>query len=236
MKVSLSTKLTWSLRRRGVFATVRLGLLKGPRWISGALWDYAHRVDTTKIVELDTLDIASENAKHGIRYQPTPTNVFRKIIGDLKIDYKNFNFIDFGSGKGRTLLLASTFPFHQIIGVEFAPDLHEVAQRNIHAYRGAQRCRNIRSVCIDATLYVLPEGNCVLFFNFPFELPVMSVVRANIDQYIAQPGNSAILINYEPNPKIGRLLDGDTLIHLTRRTRDYAVYRSVCWSSRIPAA
>ena len=35
---------------------------------------------------------------------------------------------DLGSGKGRTLLMASDYPFRRIVGVELLPALHQIAQ------------------------------------------------------------------------------------------------------------
>jgi len=47
---------------------------------------------------------------------------------------RDFTFVDLGSGKGRVLLMASHYPFKRIIGVEFIPELHQVAQENIRKY------------------------------------------------------------------------------------------------------
>jgi hypothetical protein len=46
---------------------------------------------------------------------------------------EDFTVIDFGSGKGRALIVASECPFRRIIGVEFALELHRDAQQNIRA-------------------------------------------------------------------------------------------------------
>ena len=46
-----------------------------------------------------------------------------------------FTFVDLGSGKGRTLLMASDYPFRRIIGVELLPSLHQIAQENLRQYK-----------------------------------------------------------------------------------------------------
>jgi hypothetical protein len=48
--------------------------------------------------------------------------VLRETLAALPIAYDKFAFVDCGSGKGRTLLIASEFPFKFIIGVEFAAE------------------------------------------------------------------------------------------------------------------
>lgn len=60
-------------------------------------------------------------------------------------------------GKGRVLLLASEFPFQQVIGVEIDPRLHHIAQKNIAAYRHPfQKCEDVQSICSDVTRF--PRG------------------------------------------------------------------------------
>ena len=54
----------------------------------------------------------------------------------LQLDYRRFSFVDVGSGKGRALLLASDYPFREIIGVELSPELDRVARANIARYPG----------------------------------------------------------------------------------------------------
>jgi hypothetical protein len=214
------------LKRRGVFGTLRLALLKAPRRVAGWLWDRRHGVETARIAELDDLDIPSDNVAYGIRYQPTPTGAFRRVIRNLGIRCDQYNFIDFGSGKGRTLLLASELPFRNVIGVEFAPQLHKVAEENIRSFRGRQRCRQIQSICRDAALYRLPPGNSVLFFNFPFHEPVMRSVLAAIHESVRGSRAEIIIVNYEPTPSIARLFEGNTAFTMVRQSRECAVYRS----------
>jgi hypothetical protein len=55
-----------------------------------------------------------------LRYQPTESALFHeRLTSPLReqthIDFHNFIFIDLGSGKGRTLFMASEYPFQRII-------------------------------------------------------------------------------------------------------------------------
>ncbi len=61
-------------------------------------------------------------------------NIFTTRISSLLIDYRQFVFVDFGFGKGTALLLATEFPFKRIIGVEFSPELHRIAEENIKRF------------------------------------------------------------------------------------------------------
>ena len=224
---SLSTRIRWSLKRRGLLGTLRLALLKPPRALASKLWDRIHRVDTAELSELHSFAIRSENLVHAIRYQATPTGVFRKMIGSLDIRHEDFEFVDFGSGKGRTLLLAAEFAFRGVTGIEFAPELHAIANRNISSFRGPRRCREVRSICIDAADYRLPARDCLLYFNFPFHEPVMQAVLASVTQTIEQSRARVLLVNYEPKPGVTRLLSSSPWFREVKRGSDHVIYESL---------
>jgi SAM-dependent methyltransferase len=149
-------------------------------------YDRSHAVDTGGIVRLQTLDIGSENRDLGVRYEATNPEWFRELVGSLPINYGEFVFVDFGSGKGRALMLASEFPFERIVGVEFSPELTKVARRNLERFRSErQQCRAFEVVCTDAVDYEIPQAPTVLYFYNPFRAPVLrrvlSGVRASLE-------------------------------------------------------
>jgi len=125
--------------------------------------------------------VNSRNWIYGVDYQPTPVNLIRETIAALPINPAEFTFIDFGSGKGRALFVASEFAFARIIGVEYAPELHETACRNLRSYRGkTQKCKRIEAICQDMTTFHFPEGPLVLFFYNPASESVMRTMAAKV--------------------------------------------------------
>lgn len=144
-------------------------------------FDRIHAVETAGIVHLYGLDIASENRELGTRYQATNPAVFRDLVAGLSIDYRDFVFVDFGSGKGRALILASEFPFRKIVGVEFSAELNEIARRNLESFRsGRPHCPEFELVCVDAVQYDIPDEPAVLYFYNPFDERVLRRVLARI--------------------------------------------------------
>jgi len=122
--------------------------------------------DTEVIREIGSLDIAlSENALHAVAYEPSPYHITTKIIQELSIDHTHFSFIDFGSGKGRVLLIASQFPFKSVIGIEFSRELCEVAKGNI-AKISPSKCAASWVGCVNSD---------IIFYN-PFDQVIMEVV------------------------------------------------------------
>lgn len=150
---------------------------------AGRQFDELYGVDTCGIISLGRLQIESPNWRFGVRYQSLSPRSFNNILARLDLRHDEYIFVDMGSGKGRALLLASMYPFKQIIGVEFSPELQRVAVANIAKFRSEhQRCRDIRSVCMDATAFKIPPDPAVYYFYNPFEARVMEAVLENIER------------------------------------------------------
>src|ERR1019366_9273060 len=92
-------------------------------------YDFDHGVDTTwATVPLRT---RIRELLSGARYQPSEPSLFHQILQCLPVAPDGFTFIDLGSGKGRTLLMASAYPFRRIVGVELLAELDAIARQNI---------------------------------------------------------------------------------------------------------
>ena len=174
-------RLRRTLRRYGVVGTIReaVRLLRTRRAGEAARrrsleFDRRHATDTAGIVRLGALRIESPNRDLGVRYQPSDPDGFRSLLEALPVDLKDYVFVDLGSGKGRVLLLASEFPFRRVVGVEFAQELNEIAERNVAIYGSARRrCGDVRTVTADAADYLLPEEPVVLYLYNPFAPEVL---------------------------------------------------------------
>lgn len=144
-------------------------------------FDLEHHIETSHRVHATDLHVNSRNWMDGTNYEPVPVELIRETIAALPINAAEFTFIDFGSGKGRVLFVASEFPFARIIGVEYAPELHEAACRNLQSYRSeTQKCGRIEAICQDMTTFHFPEGPLVLFFYNPAFESVMRTMAAKI--------------------------------------------------------
>src|SRR5277367_2346382 len=117
-------------------------------------FDRAHGVDTDGKFDgwtyLSDLNIQSANWIDGNDYAAIEPLRFQQLMAALDFRFEDYTFIDFGSGKGRALLLASEFPFERILGLEFASELHKAAEENIRRYKSeTQKCRDIASLNVD---------------------------------------------------------------------------------------
>lgn len=149
------------------------------------LFDLKHGVDTCGQKSILDLDIDPSVKANSISYEPSPVKVVRSILEGLSITHPDFTFVDFGSGKGRVLLLASEYPYKKIIGVELSRRLHEIAEGNITKWRSASpKSLDVASVNMNALEFTLPDEPLVLFFFTPFLgavfAGVVNKIRANL--------------------------------------------------------
>jgi histone methylation protein DOT1 len=178
---------------------IRKNLLHNARWYLDRGFDRKHGTTTSRVIALASLEISSENVQHGVYYEPTPTRVFRHIMRGLTIAHERFTFCDLGSGLGRTLLLASDYPFHAIVGVEFSETLHRIAEENIRIYRSSrQKCFAIRSAWMDAAEWPIPDEPTVFFLYNPFLPPVMTRVLTNIKESLDRAPREVVIVYYNP--------------------------------------
>jgi SAM-dependent methyltransferase len=184
-------------------------------------FDRRHGTDTSTFVDLSALRIDSDNRRHGERYQPSPVYSLRRLLGRLDIDYPRFSYIDFGCGKGRTLLIAGELPFRQVVGVEFGAQLQAQAEQNIARYRH-RAAQSVVAMHGDATHYTLPDDNLVLYFFNPFGREVLDKVLANLNASLQARTRRVFLIYlYLPDKSWLSALDG---FRLREQWRNYLVY------------
>ncbi len=173
-----------------------------------AAFDSTYGVDTIGRIHQVELGVKSPNQLHAVAYGASDPKYFRDAIRSLPIDYGRFVFIDFGSGKGRALILASEFQFKRVVGVEFSEILHRTALKNIEKYRNhTSRADIIESICIDASLYQLPDDPLVCYFLNPFDQILMSQVLSNIQESLFRNKREIFIVYY--NPRQGHLFDQD---------------------------
>ena len=87
----------------------------------GARFDRRYGVDTSGHIPLGKLGISSSNAVYGVPYEPVTPSYFSRMVESVTLAPGTHVFVDLGSGKGRALMLAASYPFKRIVGVEFSP-------------------------------------------------------------------------------------------------------------------
>jgi len=159
-------------------------------------YDWEHRVNTTSGT------VGWRERLLGLfhsPYQPTESALFQEMMASLPIAFDRFTFVDLGSGKGRTLLMASEYPFKRIVGVELIAELHRAAEQNIREYRSpTQRCAQIEAVCTDACEFVFPDTPLVLYLFNPLPEVGLQRVLRNLEQSLEQSPRPVWIVYHNP--------------------------------------
>jgi hypothetical protein len=99
--------------------------------IVDASFDKDHGIDTGGTTHLAGLHVIGPYRRVGTTHIASDPDEFANAVASLDIEHKLFTFFDLGSGKGRGLILALSYPFRRIVGVEFALELHRTAEANL---------------------------------------------------------------------------------------------------------
>jgi hypothetical protein len=187
-------------------------------------WDYRVNTTSAAVGWRDRLLGVFHSA-----YQPSEPVAFHEMLDALRektgLDFRDFTFIDLGSGKGRTLLMTSDYPFRRIVGVELLPALHRVAQGNVGKYHSeAQKCFDVKAVCGDAREFVFPAEPLVLYLFNPLPEAGLRQVIANLEHGLrAHP--RAVYVLYH-NPLLEHVLEQSAGLRKIGGAQQYVLYAS----------
>lgn len=146
--------------------------------------------ETEKLVWLT--NPSSKNFVHGVRYEACSPGACRWAIETSQIDFPQFNFVDVGSGKGRPLLIASRYPFANLIGLEYSAQLCREARTNLEA--AAVPAERFTIHCVDAAEFDFADHDTFVYFHNPFGPEVLRQVMDKL-QHVAQ--THRLIIAYE---------------------------------------
>lgn len=225
-------KLRQSIEHRGKAATLARALL-APYYLLREYLRARRSFDGRHGVDTDPTPISGQRGSdwtewviRGGGYAPVSPEYFVSALEKVNISYSDFTFIDLGSGKGRALLLASEFPFREIIGVELGPELHTIAKQNIRNYKTpTQKCKQFKLVCADFTSFPLPVGNLFLYFFNPCHEPEMRKLVAHIRMSL-QTDPREVYILYI-NPLLSRVIEEANFVQKITAGPRYLVYKNV---------
>jgi hypothetical protein len=187
-------KLTSALAQRVKWMRFRLHLIAENR--RNHAYDSRHNVETAGEVMLEAAGVDRDNVERGnTLYRVTWERLIRPAIEQLGIDYSRYTFVDYGAGKGKAMFVAADYPFERVVGIEYAPHLHEIARQNCESFQSAtQKCFRLEAVCGDALNYQLPPGPVVCFMCNPFdEATLRSVFNIWRERFDAGEGDIRIL-------------------------------------------
>ena len=176
------------------------GLRIAARWagstahaIANRLFDRACGSITSGAVQLSDLTIVDGGEHQDLgdrRYEGAPVLTCISLIRRLPADRGEYTFVDYGSGKGRVVLLAAALGYRRVIGIEFARELHEIALANVLRFqrRLFWKKTDIHLHLGDAAQFELPQDKCIVFLYNPFpEFTLREVLTRAAESYQRTP-------------------------------------------------
>ncbi len=186
---------------RMVFRNIsKVGLATTFQYVtSDFIFDFKYGVETINTIMLDELEIDSPNKEHGRYYEGTNAYVFKKMFSLVEIDAANSCFIDFGSGKGKAMLLAAERGFRKVVGVEFSGELVDMCRKNIEIFKRKTKSKTeFEVVHTDAAEYEIPSEANLLYFANPFDEALIAKVIDNILKSLEKYPREIVVMHLYP--------------------------------------
>ena len=197
----------WTIvRTKGAWETaryVRTQIYDAFKLYADGGFDRRYGTDTTGWIDLEGLTrVGASDIEDCNAYEPTAEPLIHQLLDALPpIQHDRFTFVDYGSGKGRILLVAAEFPFRAIVGVEFVKHFHDIALLNFKRYRTPkQKCFALSSVLMDAADFEPPEGPCVFFLHNPFKFALLTRVMEKIQRSIQEHPREVYVVYWCARP------------------------------------
>jgi SAM-dependent methyltransferase len=133
--------------------------------------------------------LATSWRRDAVQYQGASPRAARDLFRRLPAVFEGAQFIDYGCGKGRGLLLGAEAGFRRLIGVEADQELVSACTRNLDRARGIHSLPpfEFQVVWMDAAGFTPPPGAAVCFLYNPFAgatlKSVARVLRQHADSF-----------------------------------------------------
>ena len=168
------------------------------------LFDIIYKTDTHKWLPIENYDTKITNLAHGVLYMASWTSVVVKstkiALVILKNENNNFDLVDVGSGKGKTLLVwAKLMKLSQnkIYGIEYSEDLLAICKNNIrHMKKSDISLINADASEIDGCLF---KKKLLLYLYNPFDSLILK-------KFLSRLNDKNIVLIYN-NPVHSYVLD-----------------------------
>ena len=161
-----------------------------------ASWDFFHGTETLTRIAPQNLETDSENKSQATYYGATRARPLVRLFHQLGPSREG-GFVDFGSGKGRVILIAAEYGFKKVVGIDFSEPLCHRARKNLESYRRRRKLESeISIVHSDVVRYKIQADETIFFLYDPFSAEVLAKVLENVRRsLIAHPRPIQVIYN-----------------------------------------
>lgn len=125
---------------------------------------------------------------YNFRTQPSLIVMFQNLMRNITIP-ENSVFLDVGCGTGLITLLASTYRFKKVIGIEISKELCAIARKNDEIFKKTfKMSTEISIITIDARKYQIPDDVNFIYCANPFnDIVLFKVISNLVKSYKSKP-------------------------------------------------
>jgi hypothetical protein len=155
--------------------------------------------DTSGGLSTRELGYGDDLAERCRRYDPSSEAMLREPVSALGLDPAQHEFIDYGAGKGRVLMMAMEMGFRHVAGIELSGHLCGIAEANVVTFAAQHPGMSPAEIVAgDATAY-RPSGRSILaYFYNPFDATIMAAVRDRLEETLADGAEAVTVIYANP--------------------------------------
>jgi 16S rRNA G966 N2-methylase RsmD len=162
--------------------------------LSEVVHDACYRIRTAGTVYPAQAGVHNPDA---MEYAASPYRVLRRLFRYLPAKSYEGSFLDYGSGRGRVLVMAAARPFRRVIGVELSQQLAAEAWRNLREAR-VRRCATVEILQTDAAQFQVPDDVSTLYFYNPFRTDTMRSVIERVAESLERCSREVWLLACNP--------------------------------------
>jgi len=150
-------------------------------------------VKTREYVYLEDLGLESEQR---VWHDPSDWMALRRALERLEVTNEDV-FVDYGSGLGRAVIVAATFRFQRVIGVEMSAEMTERARAHVGRTKRHHRAGEVELVVADALDWDVPPDLTVAYLYCPFTETVFERVIEKLAESVDRhPRPLRLVYNY----------------------------------------
>jgi SAM-dependent methyltransferase len=176
-----------------------------------------YHINTLGEDELRSLKGKGIDISHASIYMPVNYYVFERLMKEIVLLGGNKTFLDFGCGKGRAMIVAATYGFEQITGIDFSKEFCEEAEATIKLYTEKNSTARFTVINIDAYYFDIPDDITTFFFFNPFDEFIMKEVVSNIIKSVDRNLRTIRVLYANPQHKSVFLENGFTEIYYFKK-------------------
>lgn len=154
-----------------------INLNKCRDYLVNAYYEKKLNISTSEIVELESYKFWIPELENARKYQATHYRLLNYLFKYLQknFDLQNYQFIDYGCGKGRVLYKALNYEFKSVCGIDISSELLDLAKKNCIKH---SNFRNLSLLNTEASKFI-PNQKSIHFFYNPFDEYILDKVIKN---------------------------------------------------------